>query len=135
MSISHIPMRWMFRNATGCVHVDWKGIQTTSWTRRSYSGLCTRRQTDFWFLLNQPESYPIYHFPIDFQPHGIPFVFKSIGEWWIQSDSGWFDRKKELICPCVHCLYVGVSECNFYAWGLMEERFRTGIHFGLFQNI
>ena len=41
----------------------------------------TRKEIDFWFLLNQPKSDCIYHFSIDFKPNAIPFIFKSIGKW------------------------------------------------------
>ena len=41
----------------------------------------------FEILLNQQKkSNCIYHFPIDLEPDGCPFDYKSIGKWLLQSD-------------------------------------------------
>ena len=34
----------------------------------------------------RPKSDCFYPFPVDLEPNGSPFDFKSIGKWWIQSD-------------------------------------------------
>ena len=41
----------------------------------------THIEIDFQFLLNQPKSDCIYHFPIDLEPNGNPLGSNSIGRW------------------------------------------------------
>ena len=39
----------------------------------------------------------IYYFPIDLELNGIPFGFKSMGKWCIQSDFGLYNNNQKSI--------------------------------------
>ena len=56
---------------------------------------------------------------------GILFGYKSIGKWWIQSYSGWFNRNQKSISQCVRRSRAISTSTRLASLGIMETQLQT----------